>query len=58
MEKELYKNYCRAWDKFLKDENDYYFHKSRIISLDLDIDIESDLVDKVEERYGHSGFNA
>ena len=58
MEKELYKNYCRAWDKFLKDENDYYFHKSRIISLDLDIDIESDLVDKIEERYGHSGFNA
>ena len=56
MEKELYKNYCRAWDKFLKDENDYYFHRSRIISLELDI--ESDLLDEIDERYGHSGFNA
>lgn len=58
MEKDLYQRYCADWNRYYKDENDYYFHKSRIISLDLDMELESDLVDEIEEKYGHSGFNA
>lgn len=58
MEKDLYEKYCREWERYLKDENDYSFHRSRIISLDLDVDEESGILDILDEKYGHDSFNA